>query len=115
MRCPGSATVTTVLRHWWHASKFVLYIFFFFLVHQATKSDRIYVNAPGMPREENNDIQIMSFLTTKPEDQVQNGEVNASLDMEEEESEENEEVLTPGDLLAFAWQITKAMVRQADI
>lgn len=88
---------------------------FFFLVHQATKSDRIYVNAPGLPREENNDIQIMSFSTTKPEDQVQTGEVNANLDMEEEEREENEEVLTPGDLLAFAWQITQAMVRQADI
>ena len=83
--------------------------------HQATKSDRIYVNAPEMPREENKDIQIISFSTSRSEDQVQTGEVNESLEMEEEESEDNEEVLTPGDLMAFAWQITQAMVRQADI
>ena len=68
-----------------------------------------------MPREENKDIQIISFSTSRPEDQVQSGEVNESLEMEEEESEDNEEVLTPGDLMAFAWQITQAMVRQADI
>ena len=68
-----------------------------------------------MPREENKDIQIISFSTSRPEDQVQSGEVNESLEMEDEESEDNEEVLTPGDLMAFAWQITQAMVRQADI
>jgi len=76
---------------------------------KATKNDRIYVNAPGMLKEENGEIQLLSFNTSKPENQLQAGEENKGLDTEEDKQEESEEVLTPGDLMAFAWQITQGM------
>ena len=87
----------------------------FFFFHQATKNDRIYVNAPGMLKEENGEILLLSFNTSKPENQLQAGEENKGLDTEEDKQEESEEVLTPGDLMAFAWQITQGMVSSDNI
>ena len=37
-------------------------------------------------------------------------ESDKELNKEEEEEEEEEESITPGDLMAFAWQISRGMV-----
>ena len=67
-----------------------------------------------MPKEEDGDIELVSYNSTIPVSQLQAGEENQGLETEEkDENEENEEVLTPGDLMAFAWQITQGMVRTA--
>lgn len=67
-----------------------------------------------MPKEEDGDIELVSYNSTIPVSQLQAGEENQGLETEEkDENEENEEVLTPGDLMAFAWQITQGMVRKA--
>ena len=64
-----------------------------------------------MAKEENGAIQLLSFNSSSaPGDQIQTGEENKGLDTEKEDC--NEEVLTPGDLMAFAWQITQGMVRK---
>ena len=90
-----------------------LHVTFFisFFFGKATKSDRIYVNAPDMPKEKNGDIQLLSFNSHNaggPE----TGEENRGLDIQEKEDEPDrkEEFLTPGDLMAFAWQISQGMV-----
>jgi len=77
---------------------------------KATKSDRIYVNAPDMQKQKKEDIQLLSFNSHKAGG-VETGEENKSLDTEENEDEldKNEEMLTPGDLMAFAWQISQGM------
>ncbi|CAH3145354.1 unnamed protein product [Pocillopora meandrina] len=83
---------------------------------KATKSDRIYVNAPGQQQEETGNIQLVSFSYLNPGSN--NGEENErknkdesdkELNKEEEEEEEEEESITPGDLMAFAWQISRGM------
>ncbi|XP_078349309.1 uncharacterized protein LOC144634272 [Oculina patagonica] len=76
---------------------------------RVTKSDRVYVNAPEMQKEKNENIQLLSFNSNKAEDK--SGEENKGLDTEEgeEESDKEEEILTPGDLMAFAWQISQGM------
>ncbi|PFX14744.1 Vascular endothelial growth factor receptor 2 [Stylophora pistillata] len=76
---------------------------------KATKSDRIYVNAPGRQQEQTENIQLVSFSSQDPENK--NGEENRGMNKDErdEEHNEDEESLTPGDLMAFAWQISQAM------
>ncbi|KAJ7358888.1 hypothetical protein OS493_020726 [Desmophyllum pertusum] len=80
-----------------------------FQVTPATKSDRVYVNAPKIQKEENGNIELVSFNSFKPEEKT--GEENKALDTEgnEVEQEINEEILTQGDLMAFAWQISQGM------
>ncbi len=87
--------------------------FFYFIFDQVTKSDRVYVNAPEMQKEKNENIQLLSFNSNKAEDK--SGEENKGLDTEEgeEESDKEEEILTPGDLMAFAWQISQGMVSRS--
>lgn len=81
---------------------------------KATKSDRIYVNAPGQQQEETENIQLVSFSYLNPGSN--NGEENERKNKDEsdeelnkEEEEEEEESITPGDLMAFAWQISRGM------
>lgn len=76
---------------------------------KATKSDRIYVNAPGRQQEQTENIQLVSFSSQDPENI--NGDENRGMNKDErdEEHNEDEESLTPGDLMAFAWQISQAM------
>ncbi|RMX45146.1 hypothetical protein pdam_00016496 [Pocillopora damicornis] len=82
----------------------------------ATKSDRIYVNAPGQQQEETENIQLVSFSYLNPGSN--NGEENERKNKDEsdkelnkeEEEEEEEESITPGDLMAFAWQISRGMM-----
>ena len=65
-----------------------------------------------MQKEKNEDIQLLSFNSCKSGDKT--GEENKGLDTSEDEEEldkrEDEEILTPGDLMAFAWQIGQGMV-----
>jgi len=77
---------------------------------KTTKNDRIYVNAPNMPKEKNENIQLLSFNSHNAEGPG-TGEENKGLDTQEKEDEQdnNEEILTPGDLMAFAWQISQGM------
>ena len=67
-----------------------------------------------MQKEKNEDIQLLSFNSHKAE-VPEIGEENKGLDTQENEDEpdKNEEVLTPGDLMAFAWQISQGMVRRS--
>ena len=64
-----------------------------------------------MPKEKNGDIQLLSFNSHNAED-PETGEENKGLDTQDKEDEphKNEEFLTPGDLMAFAWQISQGMV-----
>ena len=81
--------------------------------YQATKSDRIYVNSPEAQAGDNGNIQILSFTqSSKTEEEA--GMHNKGMSKEDEaddEEDEGEETLTPGDLMAFAWQISEGMVR----
>ena len=92
-------------------SLLLLFLLFFW---KATKSDRIYVNASDMQKEKNGDIQLLSFNSYKDEGS-EIGEENKGLDSQEKEDEpdKNEEILTPGDLMAFAWQISQGMVSRS--
>lgn len=75
----------------------------------ATRSDRIYVNSPDAPKGDDGNIQILSFTqSAKTEDR---GRENLGMNQDEvhEDAEDDEETLTPGDLLAFAWQISEGM------
>ena len=87
---------------------------YFFFFGKTTKSDRIYVNAPDMPKGKNGDIQLLSFNSHNTEGS-ETGEENKGLDTQEKEDEpyKNEELLTPGDLMAFAWQISQGMVSRS--
>ena len=68
--------------------------------------------------KEDGAIELLSFNnSTEAEHEMQPGEENKALDSPEEDEKElktNEDILTPGDLMAFAWQITQGMVN-ADI
>lgn len=66
-----------------------------------------------MQKEKNENIQLLSFNSKKAEDKT--GEENKGLDTEEgeEEPDKDEEILTPGDLMAFAWQISQGMVNRS--
>ena len=64
--------------------------------------------------KEDGAIELLSFNnSTETAHEMQPGEENKALDSPEEDEKElktNEEILTPGDLMAFAWQITQGMV-----
>ncbi|XP_073248537.1 receptor-type tyrosine-protein kinase FLT3-like [Porites lutea] len=76
------------------------------------KDSHIYVNSPWMSKEAGA-IELLSFNnSTETAHEMQPGEENKALDSPEEDEKElktNEEILTPGDLMAFAWQITQGM------
>ena len=80
---------------------------------QVRKDSHIYVNSPCMSKEDRA-IELLSFNNfTETAYEMQPGEENKALDSPEEDERElktNEEILTPGDLMAFAWQITQGMV-----
>jgi len=67
-----------------------------------------------MQKEKNGDIQLLSFNSYKDEGSEISQE-NKGLDSQENEDEpdKNEEILTPGDLMAFAWQISQGMVSRS--
>ena len=85
----------------------------FLLLIQVRKESHIYVNSPWMSKEDG-PIELLSFKnSTEAEREMQPGEENKALDSPEEDEKElktNEDFLTPGDLMAFAWQITQGMV-----
>ena len=80
---------------------------------QVRKDSHIYVNSPWMSKEDGA-VELLSFNnSTETEREMQPGEENKALDSPEEDEKElktNEDILTPGDLMAFAWQITQGMV-----
>ena len=92
-----------------------LFLYLFRYVHaisfQATRSDRIYVNSPDAPKGDDGNIQILSF--TQSAKTEERGRENTGMDQDEvhEDADDDEETLSPGDLLAFAWQISEGMVR----
>lgn len=78
----------------------------------ATRSDRIYVNSPDAPKDDDETIQILSFSSKTEEKGMENkGMENKGMNQDEDHKEVvvDEETLTPGDLLAFAWQISEGM------
>lgn len=80
---------------------------------QATRNDRIYVNSPEAQKGDNGNIQILSF-TQSSEAAEEHGIHNKGMSKEDEandEDDDSEETITPGDLMAFAWQISEGMVR----
>ena len=88
-------------------------IIIIFLLIQVRKDSHIYVNSPWMSKEDGA-VELLSFNnSTETERDMQPGEENKPLDSPEEDEKElkaNEDILTPGDLMAFAWQITQGMV-----
>ena len=53
---------------------------------------------------------------TTPEDQIKIGGETKTLNTEEEEKEDcNEEILTPGNLMAFAWHVCQGMVSKTAV
>ena len=77
------------------------------------RDDHIYANTPFAPKGDDGNIQLLSFNNTKKGGEI--GTDNTGLTKDEtdgeEEEDENEETLSPGDLMAFAWQISQGMVR----
>ena len=85
------------------------FLFFYFL--QACKDKRVYVNVP-MSNEELG--RSNTFIT--PEDQIKIGGETKTLNTEEEEKEDcNEEILTPGNLMTFAWHVCQGMVSETAV
>ena len=70
------------------------------------------VNIPDAPKGESGNVRILSFPQS-PRTEDESGRENKGMTKDEanDEDEEGEEGLTPGDLLAFAWQISEGMVR----
>ena len=84
-----------------------------FCFFQATRNDRIYVNSPDAQKGDSGNIQILSFTqSSKVEDETGKENKGMTNDEGNNEDDDSEETLTPGDLLAFAWQISEGMVRQ---
>ena len=55
-----------------------------------------------------------TFIT--PEDQIKTGGETKTWNAEEEEKEEfNEEILTPGNLMTFAWHVCQGMVSKTTV
>ncbi|KAM7440905.1 hypothetical protein ABFA07_009896, partial [Porites harrisoni] len=78
---------------------------------QATRSDRIYVNTPEAPKSEGGNVQILSFSQSSKTGE-EFGAENKGMAKDEVHSDEDDgekDGLTPGDLLAFAWQISEGM------
>ncbi|RMX40808.1 hypothetical protein pdam_00006541 [Pocillopora damicornis] len=76
---------------------------------KTTRSDCIYVNNTDAPKGDDGNIQILSF--TQSAKIEERGRENLGMNQDEvhEDAEDDEETLTPGDLLAFAWQISEGM------
>ena len=91
-----------------------LQVIFFLFIFQATRSDRIYVNTPDAPKGHGGgNVQILSF-SQFPKTGEEFGAENKGMAKDEvhsDEDDDEEDGLTPGDLLAFAWQISEGMVR----
>lgn len=77
---------------------------------QATRGDRIYVNTPVGKKEDDRDVQILSVSKRTNSDQEIGTENKAITNDVEDEEDRGEDGLTPGDLMAFAWQISQGMV-----
>ncbi|CAH3175127.1 unnamed protein product [Porites evermanni] len=72
---------------------------------KACKDKHVYVNIP-MSNEKLG--RSNTFIT--PEDQIKTGGEIKTLNTKEEEKEDcNEEILTPGNLMAFAWHVCQGM------
>lgn len=80
----------------------------FFL--QARRNDEIYVDGTKAEIVHNRNTQIVSFAQSSDESGVQNKGMTKE-DEADDQEDEREELLTPGDLMAFAWQISQGMVR----
>jgi len=77
------------------------------------QNNEIYVNREAR-KANNGNIQILSFTAHSSETAEETGIHNKGMTKEDEagdERDESEETLTPGDLMAFAWQISQGMVR----
>ncbi|XP_066025560.1 uncharacterized protein [Pocillopora verrucosa] len=76
---------------------------------KTTRSDCIYVNNTDAPKGDDGNIQILSF--TQSAKTEERGRENTRMDQDEvhEDADDDEETLNPGDLLAFAWQISEGM------
>lgn len=83
-----------------------------FFFHQAIKSDSIHLNLPEIPQNDDSGaIQLLSFKSSPTSDEQEANQLeNEGFDIEEG-NEQDEIMLTPGDLIAFAWQISQGMVR----
>lgn len=78
---------------------------------QATRNDRIYVNTPDAPKSDGGNVQILSFSQSSKAGE-ESGAENKGMAKDEihsDDDDEEEDALTPGDLLAFAWQISEGM------
>ena len=90
---------------------FTFDFFFFFYFLQACKDKRIYVNIPMSTEEPG---RSNTFIT--PEDPIKTGGETKTLNTEEEEKEDcNEEILTPGNLMTFAWHVCQGMVSKTAV
>ncbi|KAJ7358908.1 hypothetical protein OS493_020746, partial [Desmophyllum pertusum] len=77
---------------------------------QARRNDRVYVNNPEAQKGDNGNIQILSFTqSSKMADETGIENKAMANDEANDEEDESEETLTPGDLLAFAWQVSEGM------
>lgn len=86
-------------------------ILFFYFSFQACKDKRICFNTP-MPKAE---LGCSNTFTTR-EDQIESSGKTRSLNTEEEEKEDcNDDILTPGNLMAFAWHVCQGMVSRTAV
>ena len=56
-------------------------------------------------------MQILSFSQSSKAGEESGAENKGMAKDDDDEDDEEEDALTPGDLLAFAWQISEGMVR----
>ncbi|XP_067031687.1 uncharacterized protein [Acropora muricata] len=77
---------------------------------EATKSESIHLNLPEIPQNDDSGaIQLLSFKSSPTSDEQEANQLeNEGFDIEEG-NEQDEVMLTPGDLIAFAWQISQGM------
>ena len=79
---------------------------------QAGRKDKIYVDGTQAQKVCNGITPIASYAQsskTTDESGIQNKGITK--DEADDEEHESEETLSPGDLMAFAWQISEGMVR----
>ena len=79
---------------------------------QMTKSDRVYVNGPGDQQQIESPGGVELLSVTNLDLNTNSGMTNVGMseDENDEMDDKEENGLTPGDLLAFAWQIARGMV-----
>ncbi|XP_020898230.1 receptor-type tyrosine-protein kinase FLT3, partial [Exaiptasia diaphana] len=78
------------------------------LLVQASRSNRIYVHSPENAKESSpGDIQLLSVQRVETGN---NDVVATGYDSEDCEKDDiDDDILTPGDLMAFAWQVSQGM------